>query len=82
MLILSRRIGESIVVNDNIEIFITAIEGDQVKIGISAPSDIGIFRREVLDSIQQSNREAAKHNLDMEQFKKIMRISKINVKKD
>lgn len=58
MLILSRKKGQSIAINDNIEIFIVSIDGDQVKIGIEAPSEVKIYRKEVLDSILQSNKEA------------------------
>jgi carbon storage regulator len=86
MLILSRKKGESIVINNNIEIIITSIEGDQVKLGISAPPNIDIFRREVLDSIQLSNWEAARQSLDVEQFKMLIKqsekINKKDLKKD
>jgi carbon storage regulator len=80
MLILSRKKGESIIINNNIEIIITSIEGDQVKLGIKAPSDIDIFRREVLDAIQLSNREAAKVNLNLEQVKEMIKLPKNNIK--
>ncbi len=60
MLVLSRKKGESIIIQDNIEVTVLAVEGDTVRIGISAPKHIDIFRKEVYASIQESNRESAK----------------------
>lgn len=59
MLALSRRAGETIVINNNIEITILEIKGDQVKVGIAAPKSIPIYRKELYLQIQESNKEAA-----------------------
>ena len=58
MLALSRKKGEGIVINNNIEITILDVKGDQVKIGIEAPKEIPIYRKEVYVQIQESNKEA------------------------
>lgn len=58
MLVLTRKKGESIVIQNNIVITVLSVEGDTVKIGISAPKDIDIYRKEVFDAIQQNNQIA------------------------
>ncbi|USK38615.1 carbon storage regulator CsrA [Cytobacillus firmus] len=58
MLVLTRRLKESIMVGDDIEISILSIEGDQVKLGISAPKNVDIHRKEIYLSIQQENSSA------------------------
>ena len=58
MLALSRKKNEALVINNNIEITILEIKGDQVKIGISAPKEIPIYRKEVYLQIQEANKEA------------------------
>jgi len=58
MLALTRKKGESLVVNNNIEITVLEIRGDQVKIGISAPKEVPIYRKEVYLQIQNENKAA------------------------
>ena len=58
MLALSRRKGESIVINNDIEITILEVKGDQVKLGVAAPKEVPIYRKEVYTQIQESNKEA------------------------
>lgn len=60
MLALSRKKNEAIVINNNVEITILEVKGDQVKIGITAPKEIPIYRKEVYLQIQNANREAVR----------------------
>ena len=60
MLILSRKKDESIMIGENIEVSVVDIKGDQIKLGIKAPRDIKVYRREVFTAIQKENLAAAK----------------------
>ena len=55
---LTRKKGESIMINNDIEISILEIRGDQIKISISAPKDVPVYRKEVYLQIQKENEEA------------------------
>ncbi|MFE6074318.1 carbon storage regulator CsrA [Paenibacillus sp. NPDC057886] len=61
MLVLTRKKGESIVVSDDIVLTVLSVDGENVKLGITAPKDIDIYRKEVLDAIEQNNQDAAMH---------------------
>ncbi len=58
MLALSRKKNEALVINNNIEITVLEVKGDQVKLGISAPKEIPVYRKEVYIQIQEANKAA------------------------
>ena len=60
MLALTRKVGESIVIGDNVEITVISVTGDQIKLGIDAPRSISIHRKEIFLQIQEENKAAAK----------------------
>ncbi|KOY82362.1 carbon storage regulator CsrA [Lysinibacillus sp. FSL H8-0500] len=71
MLVLSRKKNESIMIGEQIEVKILAIEGEQIKIGIVAPKAVTIHRTEVFQAIQGQNKEALAMTTDvLEQLKK------------
>jgi carbon storage regulator len=59
MLVLTRKLGESIRIGDDIEVVVTAIEANKVKIGIRSPRHIPLYREEVYQKILEENRQAA-----------------------
>ena len=70
MLAESRKKDEAVIINDDIEITIIEIKGDQVKIGISAPKSFPIYRKEVYMQIQNANKEAAQ-SVDIKNIKEL-----------
>lgn len=58
MLALSRKKNEALIINNNIEITVLEIKGEQVKLGITAPKDVPVYRKEVYVQIQDANNEA------------------------
>lgn len=59
MLALSRKKGEALMINNDIEITILEVKGEQVKIGISAPKEVPVYRKEVYIQIQEANKAAS-----------------------
>ncbi len=65
MLVLTRKLNQALQIGDNIEIKILAIEGEQIKIGIEAPKNIDIYRKEIYLAIQEENTKATTASLDL-----------------
>lgn len=59
MLALSRKKNEALIINNNVEITVLEIKGEQVKLGISAPREVPVYRKEVYVQIQEATKEAA-----------------------
>lgn len=64
MLVLTRRHNESIMIGDSVEITVIEVKGDQVKLGINAPKNIKVHRKEIYLAIQRENIDASKSTLD------------------
>jgi carbon storage regulator len=59
MLVITRREGESVILNDNIEVIVLSVDGAQIRLGFNAPQSVLIHRKELYERIQRANREAA-----------------------
>lgn len=68
MLILTRKIGESITIADHIEVTVLEVKGDQVKIGIQAPKDVDIHRKEIYEVIKNENKQALNNQKQLQDF--------------
>lgn len=71
MLALSRKKNEALIINNNIELTILEVKGDQVKIGITAPKEVPVYRKEVYLQIQEANK-ASVNAEGMEALKKLL----------
>lgn len=59
MLVLTRKLGQSIVIGDEIEVVVLEVRGEQVRVGIRAPKNVAVHRKEIYDQIQDENRSAS-----------------------
>lgn len=71
MLALSRKKNDALIINNNIEITVLEIKGEQVKLGISAPREVPVYRKEVYVQIQEANKEAMNAQA-IEELKKLI----------
>jgi carbon storage regulator len=59
MLILTRRVGESVVIGDDVTVTVLGVKGNQVRIGVDAPREVSVHREEIFERIQQENENTA-----------------------
>jgi len=78
MLALTRKKGESIIINDNIEVIVLGVQGEQVKLGIVAPKSIPVHRKEIYEQIQAENLEATQ-NINLSAVKNLESVQSMNV---
>ena len=81
MLALARKVNQSIVIGNDVEITILEIKGDQIKIGINAPKSVPIYRKEIYVQIQEENKQAAGEEIDVSALKNVFKDSAKATKK-
>lgn len=82
MLVLARKINESIIIGDDVEIVVIDIKGDQIKLGIKAPRSISVHRKEIYDEIQSENIAAMRSDLTKDTLKDVSNFFKKDKNKE
>jgi carbon storage regulator len=82
MLVLARKVNESIMIGDDIEVVIIDIKGDQVKLGIKAPKSVAVHRKEIYDEIQKENIAAMQSKVKPDTLKDITDILQTHKEKN
>ena len=78
MLVLTRKIGEGIIIGDDIRITVVELKGGGVRIGIDAPREMKVHRQEVFDKIKQENKEATQWDItDLNELSNILRAGRV-----
>jgi len=65
MLILTRRVGETLMIGDEVTVTVLGVKGNQVRIGINAPKDVSVHREEIYEEIRQENRASVATQVDL-----------------
>ena len=65
MLYLTRKVGQSVMINDTIEVSVVEVRGKSIKLGFTFPNDVAVLRREIYDKVQAENRAAAEATLEL-----------------
>ena len=65
MLYLTRKVGQSVMINDSIEVSVVEVRGKSIKLGFTFPDDVAVLRREIYDKVQAENRAAVEASLDL-----------------
>jgi carbon storage regulator len=73
MLVLARKVGQSIIIGDNIVLTVIEVRGEQVRIGIEAPKSIAVHRKELLEQIKAENIRAAAQNIADEEVPDVLK---------
>ena len=73
MLVLTRKLGESIAIDDHIKVVVVQIKGKQVRLGIQAPKETKIHREEVYAAIRDQNKEAVRAPLSIGEVSKVLK---------
>jgi carbon storage regulator len=71
MLYLTRKIGESVIINDNIEVTVVDVRGKTIKLGFTFPAEASVLRREIYERIQEENRAAAESGANLADAMKV-----------
>jgi len=71
MLVLARKVGERLRIGDNIEVVVVEIKGETVRLGLTAPRGVAIYRQEIYEAIQRENQAASTVPLDLDSTKKL-----------
>jgi len=64
MLILTRRVGETLMIGDNVTVTVLRVKGNQVRLGVNAPKDVSVHREEIFERIQQEETDEAKDSTE------------------